>query len=78
MNVCPDDTFRTAEPLRTKLDMVMHHYEPDCLPKRLICCLLGGQGHSEGSYNQNMTFKCVLTVYPFATKVTVKDHIIKI
>ena len=35
--------------------MVMHHEEPDCLPKRLVCCLQS-QGHSEGSYDQNMTF----------------------
>ena len=29
----------------TKLGMVMYHYEPDCLSKRLICCLQS-QGHS--------------------------------
>ena len=55
MNVCPDDIFWIAEPFTAKLGMVMHHYEPDCLPKRLVC-YLQGQGHSEGSYNQNMTF----------------------
>ena len=55
MNVCPDNIFRMAEPFTTKLDMVMHHYEPDRLPKRLVC-LLQGQGHSEGLYNKNMTF----------------------
>ena len=39
----------------TKLGMVMHHRQPDCPPKRLVCSLQG-QGHSEGSSNQNMTF----------------------
>ena len=40
------------EPFTTKLGMVM----PDCLPKRLLCCLQGqGQDHSEGSYDQNTT-----------------------
>ena len=29
----------------TKLGMVMHHYEPDCLSKSLVCCLQD-QGHS--------------------------------
>ena len=33
--------------------MVMHHHEPDCLPKKFICCLQG-QGQSEWSYNQNI------------------------
>ena len=45
MNVCPDDIFWIAEPFTTKLGMVMHHYEPDCLSKRLVCCLQG-QGHN--------------------------------
>ena len=54
MNVCPDDIFWSIKQFTTKLGIVMHHYEPDCLLKRLVCCLQG-QGHSEGSYNQNMT-----------------------
>ena len=45
MNICPDDIFRIAEHFTTNLDMVMHHYEPDCLSKILVCCLQG-QGHS--------------------------------
>ena len=36
MNVCPDDIFRIAEPLTTKLGTVIHHYEPDCPSKRLF------------------------------------------
>ena len=55
MNVCPDDIFLIGELFTTKLCMVMHHYEPDCLLKRLVCCLQG-QGHIEGLYNQNVTF----------------------
>ena len=45
VNVCPDDIFWNAEPFTTKLGMMMHHYEPDCLSKRLVCCV-PGQGHS--------------------------------
>ena len=39
------DISSTAEPSVSKLDMVMHHYEPDCLSKRLVFHLQG-QGHS--------------------------------
>ena len=45
MNVCLDDIFLFAEPFTTKLGMVMHHYEPGYLSKRLVCCLQG-QGYS--------------------------------
>ena len=34
INVCPDGIFWIAEPFTTKLGMVMHHYEPDCLSER--------------------------------------------
>ena len=45
MNDCPDDLFWIAELFCvTKLGMVMHHYEPDCLSKRLVFCLQD-QGH---------------------------------
>ena len=67
MNVCPDNISWIAEPFTTKLGMVMHHYEPDCPPKRLVCCLQD-QGHNEGSCNQNMTFVCWIAD-PFATKL---------
>ena len=52
---CPDDIFWFVDSFTTKLGMVMRHHEPDCLRKRLIFCLQG-QGHTEGSYSQNMTF----------------------
>ena len=44
MNVCPD-LFLLTEHFTTKLGMLMHQYEPDCLSIRLVCCLQG-QGHS--------------------------------
>ena len=60
MDVCPDDIFWIAELFtKKKLCMVMHHYGPDCVPKRLVCCPQG-HCHSEGSYNQSMTFKCFM------------------
>ena len=49
----PDDIFWIIELFTTKDGIVMHHYEPDCLPKRSIYCFQG-QGYSEGSYNQNI------------------------
>ena len=67
MNVCPDDIFLIAEPFTTKLGRVMHHYEPDCLPERLVCCLQV-QGHSEGSYNQKCDFLiCHLNCWSFCS-----------
>ena len=36
VNVCSDDIFWKAEPFTTKLDMVMHHYEPDYRSKRFF------------------------------------------
>ena len=36
VNVCLDGIFWIAEPFTTKLGMVMHHYEPDCLSNRLV------------------------------------------
>ena len=42
--------------------------------KRLVCCHQG-QGHSEGSYNQNTTFKYVIwTADPFAAKLGLMAH----
>ena len=45
LDVCSDDIFWITESFTTKLCMLMHHCGPDCLSKRLVCCLLG-QGHS--------------------------------
>ena len=47
MNVGADYMFWIAEPFTTKFGMEMHHYEPDCLSERLVCCLqLQGHGYS--------------------------------
>ena len=88
MNVCPDDIFWITEPFTTKLGMVMHYYycqivfwkdwfaviKVKVTVKRLVCCHQG-QGHSEGSYNQNTTFKYVIwTADPFAAKLGLMAH----
>ena len=38
--------------------VVLRHRQVECHVKRLGCCLQG-QGHSEGSYNQNVTVSIV-------------------
>ena len=38
----------------TKLDIVVHHHEPECMQKKMVC-YFQGQGNSKGSYDQNMT-----------------------
>ena len=68
INVCPDILWM-AEPLTTKLGMVTHHYDPDGLPKRLVCCLQD-QDHREGSYNQNVFWTADL----FATQLDLIAH----
>ena len=55
MNVCRDDIFWTTEHFVTKFGMVMQHHEPECHAEKFCCCCLQGQGHSKGSYDQNMT-----------------------
>ena len=51
VTVYPAAVFWNAEPFTIKLCMVRHHHKPECLSKRLICCLQG-QSHSEGSCHQ--------------------------
>ena len=43
-----------AHPFDTKLCAVVHKHESEFHTKRLVC-YRQGQGHSEGSCNQNMT-----------------------
>ena len=71
----------------TKLCVLMHHHEPDCLPEKFVCCLQG-QGHSEGSYNQddclfylkahivkyNVFLPYLLNCWSFATKFNWMVH----
>ena len=47
VNVCPDDILQTTEHCVTKLSIVMHHLEPECHVKRLVC-YFQDQGHSKG------------------------------
>ena len=54
VNVCPDDMFWTTEHFFTKLGTVMQYHEPDCYAENKIVCPLQGQGHSKGSYDQDM------------------------
>ena len=42
----------------TRLGIVMHRHEPKCHAKRLVC-YFQGQGHSQGSYDQNMTVSTI-------------------
>ena len=61
MNVCLEQIFWTTEKLITKLGMVLHHHEPVCLAKRLLCCLQD-QGHSVLLYLLNYWFFCNQTL----------------
>ena len=56
----PEDTFWTTWPFAVILGMVMHHYQPQCHLKRLVC-YLQGQGHTDGSYDQNVTISIIPT-----------------
>ena len=48
----------TTEHFVTKLGMVMQHHEPECLVKKIVCCLQG-EGDSKGSFDQNMTLSTI-------------------
>ena len=64
------------QPFVTKFGIVVHHYEPECLAKKMGF-YLQGQGHSVGLYNQNMTvyLSLVLTSESFASKLNLSvDH----
>ena len=72
---CPWMFVRTtsSEP---NFGMVIHHHEPECQVKRLLCCHQG-QGHSEGSYfNRNMTFCYLLNYWTFCSQTLVWWHMI--
>ena len=50
-------------------------FQKDWVAVFRFVCHLQGQGHSEGSYNQNMTFWYIFwTSYPFATKLGLVAH----
>ena len=75
VNACPDDIFWNAEPFTTKPGMVMHHYQPECSSKRLVCCLQG-QGHNYRWYNQNMPFYILSELLILLQLKLVRWHII--
>ena len=59
----------------TKLGVVMHHQELECHAKRAVG-YFEGQGHSKGSYDQNMTDSTIFfgTADPFATRLNWIAH----
>ena len=54
VNVCLDDISCTAQPLLTKLGIVVYYHEAECYAERVVHCPQC-QGHSKGLYNRNMT-----------------------
>ena len=54
----------------TKLGIVMHHHESECHANRLVY-YFQGQGHSKGSYDQNMKVSTLIfwIADPYATKL---------
>ena len=62
VNVCLD-IFRITEHFVTKFGMVMQHLEPECHAEKKFCgcCYLQGQGHSEGSYDENITLSTIFS-----------------
>ena len=60
VDVYPEDIFETAEPFVTELGIVMHHHELGCHAKRFVC-YFQGQGHSNGSYDQNVTVSTIFS-----------------
>ena len=45
----------------TKFGMAMQHHEPECHVEKKFSCFLEGQGHSEGSYDQNRTLSTIVS-----------------
>ena len=64
-------------PFWIKLDMVMHHHEPKCHLKRLIC-YHQGQGRHGGSYDENRTVSTISTELFSQTKYEQGGHILTI
>ena len=48
---CPDEISWTTQ-------LLVYDCEMECNAEKLVC-YLHGEGHSEGLYNQNMTFYCI-------------------
>ena len=74
VNVHLDSIFSTAEPIVTKLGMVMHHHEPECHARRLVCCLQV-QGPLRAHINKYGCFYHIYwTAHLFATKFNWMVH----
>ena len=74
MNHCLDDIFWATEDFVTKLSIVMQYHEPECRAEQFVC-YFQCQGHSEGSYDKNMTFYSVSwTAYSLAGKLVLMVH----
>ena len=73
VNECPDDIFWIAEPFTARLAVVMHHYEPDCLPKYLFAVIKFKVTVKDHIYNQNM-LSVFWSADPFATKLGLMSH----
>ena len=62
VNVCLDNIFWITKHFVTKVGMVMQHHEPEsCGNVLLLLLFLQGQGHGEGSYDQNLTLSSILS-----------------
>ena len=46
--------FWTADVLGDQFSLIVHVHKLECLVKRLLCCRIQGQGHSDGSELQWM------------------------
>ena len=55
---CLGDISLTAQPFVTKQGMVVYYHELECHAEKFVC-YLQGQGHSEGSYDQNVTLATI-------------------
>ena len=61
VSVCLDYIFWITEHFVTKFSMVMQCHKPECPAEFCCCCYLQGQGHSEGSYDENMILSIILS-----------------
>ena len=64
--------FWTNDPFATRCSLMVHHRKPECLVRKLDCCVQG-QGHSEGSKWQ-LFFVLLISSEPFVTKLGMVIH----
>ena len=73
ISVCPDDIFQTNYLFVTKFGVVIHHHEPECHAKRVVC-YSQGRGHSKGSYDHDSLYYIFWTADPFVIKPSFIVH----